>query len=668
MQMEIDKAFQVALSHQKSGNFSAAERIYREILAQAPQHADSLHFLGLVEHNKGNHQEAIRLIRRSLTLKPNESAFHQNLGGVLKECGYFGDAVEHFQRAIEADPQDFTALGNLCYAHDRLGNRDDAIRYGQLALEAKDRLACERSLPHDENPVELCVAEPLNVRDRTTNIIAFSLWGEDPYYLEGAVANAMIARHIYPEWMCRFYCDLSVPRSVIDQLVELGSQVRQFKTQPEGNYGLFWRFYVANDPEVERFLCRDCDCRLNVKERVAVEEWIDSGQRFHIMRDNVVHTELILAGMWGGISGVLPDIKKLSREYFQQYGQRWTDQHFLREKIWPLVKDRSLTHDSHYRLGNSRRFPRYGSMPTPAHVGGSVSRLTEVAGSRGAVGTSSSLQGHFGGQGAKHRKFIFTLTPGRSGTRYLANLLHDNLPDAEVHHERTGFDRFGVDTPEVSHFTLFNTKGNVSKVRQFWSQKLRRIADGEYRIYVETSHLLMKAGLVENIDVVRQSGEVHFIILKRDIKQILWSFKRRFDFINTGHMWLWYLDPNYPRRIVDSAPFRSSGPNGTTLWYICEIYARAEYYRRLLSARENVFFHDCKLSDIATAEGAGRLFSALGEPKPTDQIQVPPPQNETTNRVEFGEKETAVTNHLVDNLTFDPRAVAGEFVDRGFRL
>src|ERR1700745_4297658 len=93
------------------------------------------------------------------------------------------------------------------------------------------------------------------------------------------------------------------------------------------------------------------------------------------------------------------------------------------------------------------------------------------------------------------QQFVFTMTTGRSGTRYLADLLAQNLPDAECRHEFSGWGHFGVDTPDLSHMTLFNSEGNVEKVQAFWRAKLRRIAATPKPFYVETSHVLMKAGL-----------------------------------------------------------------------------------------------------------------------------------------------------------------------------
>jgi len=38
-----------------------------------------------------------------------------------------------------------------------------------------------------------------------------------------------------------------------------------------GIAGMFWRFLVADDPTVDRFIIRDSDSRLNARERFAVE-------------------------------------------------------------------------------------------------------------------------------------------------------------------------------------------------------------------------------------------------------------------------------------------------------------------------------------------------------------------------------------------------------------
>jgi hypothetical protein len=160
------------------------------------------------------------------------------------------------------------------------------------------------------------------------------------------------------------------------------------------------------------------------------------------------------------------------------------------------------------------------------------------------------------------KNFVFTLTTGRSGTKYLAELLGQNLPRAECHHEICGWDRLGVDTPDVSHMTLFNSQGNVDKVRSFWQSKLARVAATPQAWYVETSHLLMKAGLVENLALLTETGTVHLIALERDPYATIVSFRNRFDFWGKADRWLWYLDPEYPKNLVPSRELFAKGING----------------------------------------------------------------------------------------------------------
>jgi hypothetical protein len=138
--------------------------------------------------------------------------------------------------------------------------------------------------------------------------------------------------------------------------------------------GTFYRFLVADDPQVDRFIIRDADSILNIRERVAVDAWLASGMHFHVMRDFYTHTELILAGMWGGIRGALPSMRALIAEWLSEqkgitYNQTTSDQIFLREKVWPVVRQSALVHDSWFDFGDKVNFPEVGTLPPWKHVG-----------------------------------------------------------------------------------------------------------------------------------------------------------------------------------------------------------------------------------------------------------------------------------------------------------
>lgn len=186
-------------------------------------------------------------------------------------------------------------------------------------------------------------------------IISFSLWGENPKYTVGAIKNAEIASIIYPDWICRFYCGQSVPKNIIEQL-ESRKNVEIIEMDEQGDWtGMFWRFYACEDSDV--MISRDTDSRLSFREKSAVDEWLESNKNFHIMRDHPYHKTEILGGMWGCRNGILKNIKKLIEDYNK--GDFWqVDQNFLREKIYPLVVNQSIIHDSYLKYNTeSKKFP-----------------------------------------------------------------------------------------------------------------------------------------------------------------------------------------------------------------------------------------------------------------------------------------------------------------------
>lgn len=268
----------------------------------------------------------------------------------------------------------------------------------------------------------------------------------------------------------------------------------------------------------------------------------------------------------------------------------------------------------------------------------------------------------------KNRKYLFSLTQGRTGTHYLTKLFSSNFPEAEVHHEILGWDRFGVDTPDISHMTIFNSQGNTQKIQDFWKQKLDRIIRTEAMFYAETSHVLMKAGLVENISSLLLSGEVHFVCLTRDIVKTIVSYLKGSHFDNRGMWWMWYLDPEYPKKILSFTPFRQFGTEGVCLWYIYEIQARIDYYKLLFKDIRGVFFHDVRLEDLNNEKSAGKLFCQIGLPMKDGKIIIPPPQSVSDEKKNVPyEYEQAIRN-FVEKMRFDTKKDAEEFFNAEYRL
>jgi hypothetical protein len=175
---------------------------------------------------------------------------------------------------------------------------------------------------------------------------------------------------IYPGWELWIYHDTTVPSVVLQELSNFGAILKPQAEEP-GFIRLFWRFLPAAIKNVERFISRDADSRLGTREAQAVSEWIRSGNKFHVMRDHPNHNHPIMGGMWGCVSGVIPNALKLIRTGMRtaRKSKRITiqgrgfdeDQTWLENVIWPIAKESCTQHDEYPERtkygGEIQRFP-----------------------------------------------------------------------------------------------------------------------------------------------------------------------------------------------------------------------------------------------------------------------------------------------------------------------
>jgi hypothetical protein len=190
-----------------------------------------------------------------------------------------------------------------------------------------------------------------------TRIISFSLWGRNPRYCFGAVRNAELYPQFFPNWKIVFFHDNSVPKTILRTLIKNGAELKSCEGMNLNPY--MWRF-LANDLMHERFMCRDCDSRPSEREVKAVREWIDSELPGHVIRDHPHHASCaILSGMWGCKKGLIHDMEYLMTMYRQPETEKdfGMDQNFLRDVVWPTIRDKSMQHDWVSKIGKaSQRF------------------------------------------------------------------------------------------------------------------------------------------------------------------------------------------------------------------------------------------------------------------------------------------------------------------------
>lgn len=369
---EINARRKQAQQLQHAGDYAKAVEIQVSIInargGYSIDTSEDMHLLGLYLFQLGDMQSATLVLRQVLQLAPANVEVAKNLAICELKLGNHQSALSILTDIEKRAPDNYEIQDVLAHAAGLAGDMALAIKHGCASLQLKDQAVCEgndKLLIIESKPKMFEFTNP----DR--NIISFSLWGNQAKYLDGAVQNARLANDIYPGWCCRFYIDESVPVATKSRLRDYGAQIVEMPQAEQAFDGLFWRFLVADDPNVDRFIIRDCDAIINIRERAAVDLWCQSTKHFHAMRDFYTHTELILAGMWGGIAGVLPNISKLAQAFKTtlQLRTRIIDQLFLRQEIWPRIKNHLLIHDSIFNTLHSVDFPPYATLPAGQHVG-----------------------------------------------------------------------------------------------------------------------------------------------------------------------------------------------------------------------------------------------------------------------------------------------------------
>jgi hypothetical protein len=148
----------------------------------------------------------------------------------------------------------------------------------------------------------------------------------------------------------RVYHNDSVPNYVLEQL-EANNVVLVNTGVDQGFCNAMWRFAPASE-KVECFISRDCDSRLSKRDAVAVEEWLESGKCFHIIRDHPGgHAWEINAGMWGARGCFVENIQEKIDYYIKTSSwvtDRAVDQRFLQEVIYPRALESLFLHDEYF--------------------------------------------------------------------------------------------------------------------------------------------------------------------------------------------------------------------------------------------------------------------------------------------------------------------------------
>lgn len=115
----------------------AAESLYQEILASEPNHADALHFLGLLVQQRGCEAEALELLTRSIEVRPDSAEYWANFAAALGRMKRYEQALAAAEESVRLAPDYAEGHTNRATALQSLGRREAAAAAFRRAIELK---------------------------------------------------------------------------------------------------------------------------------------------------------------------------------------------------------------------------------------------------------------------------------------------------------------------------------------------------------------------------------------------------------------------------------------------------------------------------------------------------------------------------------------------------
>ena len=134
------RLFFEALSCQEQGDLRAAERLYEEALALAPDRPSIMNNLAVVYIKSGKYLPARQLCERCLAIDPNDRHALVHLGICLVKSNEATDALSAFDAALALQPDDPRVLANRAGALLQLNRFDDAVEESERALSIEGDL------------------------------------------------------------------------------------------------------------------------------------------------------------------------------------------------------------------------------------------------------------------------------------------------------------------------------------------------------------------------------------------------------------------------------------------------------------------------------------------------------------------------------------------------
>jgi hypothetical protein len=174
---------------------------------------------------------------------------------------------------------------------------------------------------------------------KMNKIVSVSAYGANPRYITGMHRQYELSKQFYKDWEFRAYVDNKSNYHMPDaNIIEV----------KDGSHGVFWRFEPLFENDDNLVIVRDSDGRITYREMMAVNEWVNSSNTFHVYRDHEAHFEFPVIACAFGYKGKLSAfLHNIMHQFATKTNYYTNDQVYLRDFVWPTVKDNCMVHSMH---------------------------------------------------------------------------------------------------------------------------------------------------------------------------------------------------------------------------------------------------------------------------------------------------------------------------------
>ena len=171
--------FAAALAHHEAGRRDDARAAYRDILTRDPDHAESLHLLGLITAEAGEPEMGAGMIRRAMRLAPGRAPHHNSLAMAYRLLGRDTEAVAEYRAAAALRPGSGEIHNNLATTLRARGQHAEAMAeyrraagYAPGIAEIWYNLASTQAERGRGDDVEVCFRRALTLRPAFVDALA----------------------------------------------------------------------------------------------------------------------------------------------------------------------------------------------------------------------------------------------------------------------------------------------------------------------------------------------------------------------------------------------------------------------------------------------------------------------------------------------------------------